>query len=70
MAAMDKVAFLGRDARALIGDLEDQSVILPASGHHDLPAGWRMADGVVQQVEDDLLEPVAIGHHLGSVRVH
>src|SRR6185437_493020 len=49
------------DARAGVGDLHAQRVLHPLRAQPDARAGAAVLDGVVEQVGEHLLEPLAVG---------
>ena len=58
-----------RDPPPGVGDLDANRVVQPPQPHRHAPAPVGELDGVVQQVPDDLLDPVGVGADLpGAVR--
>ena len=69
-ALEDPGAVLGRDARALVGDLEDHATRSTRYGtHRDGPAGRAVPRGVVEQVGDHLVQPGPVARATTEVRV-
>jgi hypothetical protein len=50
-----------RDARAVVDDLELDDIAVGARGNADVPSGRRVLRRVVEQVDDHLREPPAVG---------
>ena len=52
-ALKDALSFLGRNARAVVGDRDGRAVALGGDSDFNAPALGRIADGVVSQVGDE-----------------
>src|SRR5438445_7713912 len=66
-ALENAITFVCRNAGTIVLDFHRDSVIAPHA-HGDFAAGWRVADRVVDKVDEELVEqqPVA-GNHGGAV---
>ena len=55
----------GREARAVVADLDTEIAAIRGGGEHDRRAAWREPQRVVQEVIDRLPDPVAVdsGQH-------
>lgn len=54
---------LGCDAFARVGDRELDPTTLPAAAQCDAGAGWCVSQGVVEQVTQDLADPIEVSQH-------
>ena len=59
------------NADAVVGNIYLHRVAMHGNRHHHLPAnGVAELDGVRQQIEHDLKQPVAVGHDQGQLGRH
>ena len=61
---------IGRDAGPAVADLDPDAGILPKGADRDVLPGRRVLDGVVEQVGQHLLQPVAVAAHGREHTVH
>ena len=52
----------GRDAAASVGDDDFDGVAIRGIAHLDATIEWRVLDGVIEDVDEDTLEPVRVSN--------
>ncbi len=67
-AVENPVLYLGRNSRTLIGDREYDGVVAPLDKEIHRSARGREADGVGQQIEQDLANAPFVGDEVAGVR--
>jgi hypothetical protein len=68
IALEERNEILGGDADPLVGDADDDVGAPGLAPHDDQASLGRVLDGVVQDVAQDLANPVRVGRHDGESR--